>query len=185
MPARLVLFAVLVAAGTALSEAQAPAPPANPASPPAADNAQQPDAATMALGLTVFKTTARCQFCHGWDGAGNASEYGGNAPSLRATQLTRDQIAETVRCGRPGAGMPYHARTAYTDGSCNGLTAADLGDEMPPAPLGYLSDRQINAVADYVAYYLKGRGAPTYQECVDFYASKSRVCDSFRDQAQQ
>ena len=65
-------------------------------------------------------------------GAGTAGfHHPGNAPSLRKTQLTRDQIRMTIQCGRPGTPMPYFDRFAYTDKRCYGMTAKDLGDNMP------------------------------------------------------
>jgi mono/diheme cytochrome c family protein len=132
-------------------------------------------------GRTVFRVTARCMFCHGWDGSGDASEYGGNAPSLRATQLSRDEIETTVRCGRPGTGMPAHQKDAYTDGHCYGLKEADLDKSTHPLePLQYLSDRDIAAVANYVATNLKGKGPATYPECVAFFGAPTHACDRYR-----
>jgi len=132
-------------------------------------------------GKIVFRTKARCMFCHAWDGSGDASEYGGNAPSLRATQLSLEQIEETVRCGRLGTGMPHHQKDAYADGHCYGVTEADLDKEQHPlAPLQYLSDRDIAAVAVYVATNLKGKGPATYAECVSFYGTPTRACDRYR-----
>jgi mono/diheme cytochrome c family protein len=136
---------------------------------------------TPDLGKTVFRQKARCMFCHSWDGSGDASEYGGNAPSLRKTQLTREQIAQTVRCGRPGTGMPYHFADAYKDGSCYGLKEADLDkDQHPLHPLQFLSEREIAAVAAYVDTDLKGKGPATYAECVAFFEAPTHACDRYR-----
>ena len=134
-------------------------------------------------GKEVFKSVAQCQFCHGWDGGGDSSEYGGNAPSLRATQLDRDQIAETVKCGRSGAGMPYHDRNAYTaEDKCYGMTEADLGTtNMPLKPIAFLAQRDIDAVADYVATVVKGEPpVPTHEECVVFFGSETHACDKYK-----
>ena len=51
-------------------------------------------------GKAVFKR-ANCFGCHKWHGNGGGG-YGGDALSLRKTELTREQIIETVTCGRPG-----------------------------------------------------------------------------------
>src|SRR6516165_5611752 len=67
-------------------------------------------------GKQVFKR-ANCMGCHKWHGNGGGG-YGGDALSLRQTELTRDQIIETVHCGRPGTGMPYFARGAYDSVKC-------------------------------------------------------------------
>src|SRR6516165_1623306 len=76
--------------------------------------------------------------------------YGGNALSLRATQLTLEQLAEVVKCGRPGTGMPYHDRFAYTDKRCYGYTRDEMGKDMPPAGNDFLSNREIDAVVKYL-----------------------------------
>src|SRR5215831_20420757 len=55
----------------------------------------------IAFGKEIFKSKAVCQYCHKWDASGDQG-YGGNALSLRATQLTPEQLTEVVKCGRPG-----------------------------------------------------------------------------------
>src|SRR5215472_12513403 len=84
----------------------------------------------VADGQRIWKGKAGCPQCHGWSGDGFPSGFHseGNAPSLRETQLTRDQIRETIQCGRPGTPMPHFDRFAYTDKRCYDMTAADLGD---------------------------------------------------------
>lgn len=137
------------------------------------------DERSVERGQKVFKERAKCEFCHGWDGSGLISEYGGVAPSLRATQLSRDEIAEVVRCGRPGTNMPAHDEKAYTDTRCYGVVAADLGDQMPPKPIKPLSERAIGDVADYVFQTLKGKGDATYEECLAYWG-EGRFCDRYK-----
>src|SRR6201988_625923 len=67
-------------------------------------------------GKAIYKR-ANCFGCHKWHGDGGGG-YGGAALSLRATELTRDQIMETVACGRAGAARPYFARGAYDSSKC-------------------------------------------------------------------
>ena len=64
------------------------------------------------IGKAVYKR-ANCVGCHKWHGNGGGG-YGGDALSLRKTELTREQIAETVGCGRPGKGMPVPGRPQVT-----------------------------------------------------------------------
>lgn len=129
-------------------------------------------------GLRVFKS-ANCVGCHKWFGGGGGG-YGGAAANLRETALTRDQIIETVRCGRPGTGMPTFEEGSYSDGRCYGLKASDLSEgEKPPGPNHYLSQRDINAVADYVMTHIKGHGAPTYEECLAFFGHSTHVCAEY------
>ena len=55
---------------------------------PHAAFAQEFDAATIDLGRKVYKTTAICQFCHGWTGTGGMpGDEGAAGPSLVATLL--------------------------------------------------------------------------------------------------
>ena len=55
-------------------------------------------------GKAIFKR-ANCFGCHKWHGNGGGG-YGGDALSLRRTELARDQIIETISCGRPATGTP-------------------------------------------------------------------------------
>jgi mono/diheme cytochrome c family protein len=138
------------------------------------------EARTIEYGKEVFKTKANCQFCHKWDASGDQG-YGGNALSLRKTQLTPALMAEVIKCGRPGTGMPYHDRFAYTDKRCYGMTRADLGNDMPPAGSEFLQPREIDAVVKYLFAKAVGRGRSTYAECVDFWGTDTRECEPMKD----
>lgn len=137
------------------------------------------DERSVRRGYNVFKEKAQCEFCHNWDGGGQTSEYGGVAPSLRATQLDRDQIAEVVRCGRPGTNMPYHDQRAYTDDRCYGMTAEDIGDQIPNRGAVTLQRPQIDQLADYVAEVVKNRGPVTFEECEAYFGGASSVCQPY------
>src|SRR6201986_2988518 len=76
-------------------------------------------------GKAVFKR-ANCFGCHKWHGNGGGG-YGGNAVSLRKTELTREQIMETVQCGRLGTGMPFFERGAYDTATCYGMNRQEAG----------------------------------------------------------
>ena len=134
---------------------------------------------TIAYGREVFKTKATCQFCHKWDASGDQG-YGGNALSLRKTQLTPPQMAEVVKCGRPHTQMPYHDRFAYTDKRCYGLTRGDLGNDMPPAATESLQPREIDAVVKYLFAKAVGRAESTYAECVEFWGADTRECEPMK-----
>ena len=122
---------------------------------------------------------ANCVGCHKWHGGGGGG-YGGAALSLRDTQLDRDQIIEVVHCGRPGTGMPYHDRDAYKDYRCyDGLTVQDLGKDMPPEAANFLRPNEIETVVDWVLLHLKGKGAPSYADCTDFFGPGARACDVY------
>ena len=148
----------------------------------AAARAQTPseEARTIAYGKEVFKSKATCQFCHKWDGSGDQG-YGGNALSLRKTQLTPEQMAEVIKCGRPHTQMPYHDRFAYTDKRCYRMTREDIGEDMPPSATESLQPREIDAVVKYLFAKVVGRGEATYEECVDFWGSDTRECEPMKD----
>lgn len=131
-------------------------------------------------GKAVFKR-ANCMGCHKWHGNGGGG-YGGDALSLRKTELTKEQIVETVSCGRPGTGMPFFVRGAYDTTKCYDMTRQDVGDKMPPEGGTFLRPNDIAAVADYVIAHIKGTGEPSYAECVAFFANTSRVCDVYKTQ---
>jgi mono/diheme cytochrome c family protein len=134
------------------------------------------------LGKAVFKR-ANCVGCHKWHGNGGGG-YGGDALSLRKTELTREQIIETVGCGRPGTGMPFFTRGAYDSVKCYGMNREDVGSQMPPEANTFLRPSDVEGVADYVITRIKGKGEPNYSECVDFFGDTSRVCDIYRAQQQ-
>lgn len=128
-------------------------------------------------GKAIFKR-ANCMGCHKWHGNGGGG-YGGDALSLRQTTLTREQIIETVGCGRPATGMPYHLRGAYDTVECYGTTRKDLGDSMPPEAVTFLRTTEIEAVADYVIAHIKGKGDPDLADCLAFFGDGSRVCNIY------
>lgn len=133
-----------------------------------------------AEGKRIFQR-ANCVGCHKWHGAGGGG-YGGDALSLRATQLDRDQIIETVTCGRPGTGMPYFQRGAY-DGEarpCYGMGRQELGHDIPVEATTFLRPNEVAAVADYVVAEVKGKGEPSYAECIAFFGGGSRVCNVYK-----
>jgi mono/diheme cytochrome c family protein len=130
-------------------------------------------------GKDIFKTKATCQFCHKWDASGDQG-YGGNALSLRATKLSPAQVAVTVKCGRPGTGMPYHDPHAYTDRRCYGVIRDQLGNAMPPEPNAFLDDDEIDAVVKYLFAKDVGRGPSTYEDCVEFWGTETRECEPMK-----
>jgi mono/diheme cytochrome c family protein len=129
-------------------------------------------------GKAVFKR-ANCFGCHKWHGNGGGG-YGGDALSLRKTELTKDQIVETVECGRPGTGMPFFMRGAYDTTKCYDMDRQQIGARIPPEANVFLRHEDVEAVADYVLTHIKGKGEPTYSECTDFFANTSHVCDIYK-----
>jgi mono/diheme cytochrome c family protein len=127
---------------------------------------------------------ANCVGCHKWHGGGGGG-YGGAALSLRKTELDEQQIVETVTCGRPGTGMPYFMRDAYSDDAsaphpCYGLTKRELGDVHVAEATIFLQPAEIEAVAAYVLTTIKGKGEPALQECLAFFGEASRACEIYK-----
>ena len=150
---------------------------------PAVAHAQQQlspeEARFIEFGKEIFKNKAQCQFCHKWDGGGDQG-YGGIALTLRGTQLTPEQLAEVIKCGRPTTGMPYHDERAYTDKRCYGLTRNDLGKDMPPMAVESLQQREVDAVVKYLFARVVGRGPATYEDCLDFWGKDTRQCEPIK-----
>lgn len=122
---------------------------------------------------------ANCVGCHKWHGGGGGG-YGGDALSLRSSELTREQIIEVLRCGRPGTGMPYHLRGAYDGDGCYGLTRAAVGDDMPIEGKVFLRPSEIEAVTDYVIADIQHRGEPSYTDCEAFFGDGARTCNVYK-----
>src|SRR5262245_22400001 len=93
---------------------------------------QPPNAADLAEGMRLYLQKGDCQSCHGWaaDGRKMDSQMP-DAPSLRETRLDRTRLIQTIKCGRPGTGMPAFDKFAYSDGRCYGMKQADLKSPMP------------------------------------------------------
>jgi mono/diheme cytochrome c family protein len=130
-------------------------------------------------GRVVYEK-ANCVGCHKWHGGGGGG-YGGAALSLRTSALDRAALLEVVRCGRPGTGMPYHDRQAYKAAPCyGGMDVAGMGADAPRTPVGYLRPEEIEAVVDYVATAIQGKGEPTKADCVAYWGPTARECQAMR-----
>ena len=130
----------------------------------------------FSAGKAVYKK-ANCIGCHKWHGKGGGG-YGGVALSLRDTQLDEETLAIVVRCGRPGTGMPYHDRKAYRgeNRECYASTREELGDTMPPRARYFLKDADVEAVVNYVANEIQGKGEPDHADCVAFWGADAKRC---------
>ncbi|MDA0369462.1 MAG: cytochrome c [Proteobacteria bacterium] len=133
---------------------------------------------SVAFGKKLYLEKANCVFCHGWaaDGRGHERSQVG-APSLRTTELDRETLEEVIRCGRPGTGMPFHDRFAYTDDRCYGSTREDMGKDLPPASDRGLQSREILSVIDYLEARIIGKPPITVAECVEFWGRHNTQCD--------
>jgi len=104
----------------------------------------------VSFGDRLYHDKADCQFCRGANGDGRGDPRSpGKAPNLHQTKLTRDQLIEVIGCGRPASEMPHFDKYAYEDKACYGLSAVELGKNVPPDPHSTpLTKREIQAVTD-------------------------------------
>jgi len=139
----------------------------------------KPDPALAALGESIWKSTAPCRNCHGGlaNGIGDIPQDP-QGPNLRRTALAPAEIAEVIKCGRPGTEMPHFDGRAYEDRRCYGVTAADLGNDVPP-PGPPLSQRQIDAIVAFLVTNFVGKPDPTYEECLAFWGAQATTCDRY------
>ena len=102
------------------------------------------------FGQRLYQDKADCQFCHGVNGDGRGDPRSpGKAPDLHKTRLDRAQLVEVIACGRPGSEMPHFDKYAYEAKDCYGLSAEELGKNIPPDPHSTsLNKREIAALAD-------------------------------------
>jgi hypothetical protein len=144
--------------------------------------AQAPDPADIAAGMRLFRQKANCQTCHGWaaDGRKMDSQMP-DGKNLRETQLDRENLITTIKCGRPGTGMPAFDKFAYSDGRCYGLKLADLkARDLPMTdPPATLAPREIEMLADFLFAKVIGRGPMTHAKCIDYWGSEVDACSEF------
>ena len=134
-------------------------------------------------GKAVFKR-ANCFGCHKWHGNGGGG-YGGDALSLRKTELTREQIIETVSCGRPGTGMPFFTRGAYDTVNCHGMNRQEVGNQMPPEGGTFLRAERYRSRRELRDRAHQGQGrAELTPNASAFFGDTSRVCDIYKTQAE-
>ena len=144
-----------------------------------------PDPEDVKEGMTIYRTKADCQTCHGWAADGRKMDTQmPDAPNLRQTRLGRAGILFAIRCGRPGRGMPAFDRQAYKDATrCNNTTEADLqknGLEMVQ-PATTLQPREIEMVADFLFDRVIGKGQLDHAKCVAYWGGEEQdVCNEYK-----
>lgn len=141
--------------------------------------AQEVDARKLALGKRIWSEKGQCQTCHGWAADGTPAGQAPPGPSLRITQLNREQVAEVIRCGRPSTEMPAHDRMAYVDDRCYGVTEADLGADRPVQAANTLLPREVDAVVEYIFATYVGKPAPTLSDCEAYFGPESNACRNY------
>jgi mono/diheme cytochrome c family protein len=129
-------------------------------------------------GLEVWKSSG-CADCHGPFADGNPED--GDFPigaNLRTARLDGAGLTETIRCGRPGTGMPSFDEGAYTVRACSGRPLGAKPDNLQPTPRNLSSD-EIDAVVRYLQARIVGHGKITREECLSYYEGKED-CDDLK-----
>ncbi len=144
-----------------------------------AAQAQTPDASDIAAGMRLFAQKGNCQACHGWAGDGRKMDSQmPDGANLREKQIDREALIMTIKCGRPGTGMPAFDRLAYSDGRCFGLKQADLRARnlQMPDPPATLAPNEVGLVADFLIAKVIGKGAMDRAKCIEFWGSDVEAC---------
>jgi len=141
--------------------------------------AQAPDPGDVAAGMRLFLQKGNCQACHGWAGDGRKMDSQmPDGANLRVSVLERDALVITIKCGRPGKGMPAFDKFAYSDGRCYGLKQADLKspERQLPDPPATLQSREIENVTDFLLTKVVGKGLMDHAKCIDYWGSDVDAC---------
>jgi cbb3-type cytochrome c oxidase subunit III len=137
------------------------------------------DAADLADGLRLFRQKGNCQACHGWSGDGRKMDSQmPDGSNLRESEMNRELLIITIKCGRPGTGMPAFDKFAYSDGRCFGLKQADLqsrGLALGDAP-ATLQNREVELLADFLLARVVGKGPMDRAKCIEFMGSDVDTC---------
>jgi mono/diheme cytochrome c family protein len=137
------------------------------------------DPSDIAAGMSLFLEKGNCQACHGWAGDGRKMDSQmPDGANLRAIPADRQVLIQTIKCGRPGTGMPAFDRLAYSDGRCFGLKQSDLlarGLEMPDPP-ATLQPNEVNLLADFLFAKVIGQGPMDRAKCAAYWGRDAEVC---------
>jgi len=142
--------------------------------------AQTADPADVAEGMRLYLQKGDCQACHGW--AGDGKKMDSQMPdgsNLRETRLDRARLVTTIKCGRPGTGMPAFDKFAYSDGRCYGMKQADLKTPMPD-PAATFQNREVELVVDFLLAKVVGKGPMDRAKCIEYWGSEVDACKEFK-----
>ena len=134
----------------------------------------------IAAGRQLFLQKGNCQACHGWAGDGRKMDSQmPDGSNLRETKLDRARLIQTIKCGRPGTGMPAFDKYAYSGGRCYGMKQADLKSPMPDPPATF-QPREIDLIADFLFAKVVGKGPMDRAKCIEYWGSEVEACREFR-----
>ena len=101
--------------------------------------------------------------------------------NLRTRDFDREFLVMTIKCGRPGTGMPAFERLAYSDGRCFGLKTADLRARQltMPDPPSTLAPNEINLIVDFLLAKVVNKGPLDRAKCAEFWGAAVDACNEF------
>jgi mono/diheme cytochrome c family protein len=146
---------------------------------PCAARAQTPDPGDFAEGLRLYLNKGNCQACHGWAGDGRKMDSQmPDGANLRESRLEREGLVLTIKCGRPGRGMPAFDRFAYSDGRCYGMKLDQLKSRglTLPDPPATLQPREVDLLVDFLLARVVGKGAMDRVSCAEYWGSEVEAC---------
>ena len=144
-----------------------------------AGSAQAADPSNIAEGGRLFRQKANC---HDWAGDGcKMDDQTPDGANLRESKLNRQDIVMTIKCGRPGTGMPAFDKFAYSDGRCYGLKQSDLraSGQRTPDPAATLQPREVDSIVDFLSAKVVNQGPMIHAKCVEFWGSDVESCREF------
>jgi hypothetical protein len=145
-----------------------------------ASAARAQDAGDLAEGMRLYLQKGNCQACHGWAGDGRKMDSQmPDGANLRESQLRREGLVLTIKCGRPGRSMPAFDKFAYSDGRCYGMKTEDLksrGLSLPDPP-ATLQAREVDVLVDFLLARVVGKAPMDRARCAEYWGAKVEACD--------
>lgn len=98
---------------------------------------------------------------------------------MRTAKLNPEALTLTIRCGRPGTGMPAFDEGAYTIRQCYGRPLGSAPDKLQPSSRSLNLD-EIDAIVAYLQARIVGHGPITKQKCLSYYDGRETECEDFK-----
>ena len=119
---------------------------------------------------------AGCPDCHGPLAAGGGDPAYPEGPNLRRSRLVRDELIETIGCGRPGTEMPFNLIGAYTEVACYELPLGEVLEDVKGK--GFLSAEELQTLVDFLLENALGTTRINRENCAAFYGGnlEARGC---------
>ena len=153
-----------------------------------ASAARAQSADDLADGMRLYLQKGNCQACHGWAGDGRKMDSQmPDGANLRESQLPREALVLTIKCGRPGRSMPAFDKFAYSDRRCYDMTLAELkarGLSLPDPP-ATLQPREIELLVDFLLARVVGKGAMDRARCVEYWGAEVEACAQFSEKTKR